>query len=70
LTETTELKFAVGIFLLAHNQQVTYGYSGVKEVQPLYCEMGPNSIVIDPWRSYTTERKDITVIHYGNTRKQ
>jgi UDPglucose 6-dehydrogenase len=68
LTEENPIKYAEGVFLLAHNQQVTYGYSGVKEVQPLYCDIGPGSIVIDPWRSYTTDRQDIKVIHYGNTR--
>jgi UDPglucose 6-dehydrogenase len=68
LTEENPIKYAEGVFLLAHNQQVTYGYSGVKEVQPLYCDIGSGSIVIDPWRSYTTDRTDIKVIHYGNTR--
>jgi len=68
LTEENTIKYAEGVFLLAHNQQVTYGYSGVKEVQPLYCDIGSGSIVIDPWRSYTTDRTDIKVIHYGNTR--
>ena len=53
--------------LLAHNQQVTYGYSGVTEKQPLYTELLNGSIVIDPWRSFTTDQ-DIKVIHYGNTR--
>ena len=68
LTEETHIKYAEGVFLLAHNQQVTYGYAGVGEVQPLYCDIGPGSIIIDPWRSYTTDRTDIKVIHYGNTR--
>ena len=68
LTEEREIKFAVGIFLLAHNQQVTYGYSGVTDEQPMYCEFGAGSVIIDPWRSYKTSRKDICVIHYGNTR--
>jgi UDPglucose 6-dehydrogenase len=70
MTEDIQLQFACGVFLLAHNQQVTYGYSGVSTQQPMYCEFGPRSIVIDPWRTYTTDRKDIKVIHYGNTRLQ
>jgi hypothetical protein len=53
--------------LLAHNQQVTYGYAGVDEEQKLYCEIEDNSIIIDPWRKFTTP-KNIKVIHYGNTR--
>jgi len=70
LTENIHVQFAVGVFLLAHNQQVTYGYSGNNTEQPLYCEIGPGSTVIDPWRTYKTDKKDIKVIHYGNTRSQ
>ena len=70
LTEETDLQFAIGVFLLAHNQQVTYGYSGATSEQPLYCEIGSGSIVIDPWRTYTTTNPGIKVIHYGNTRSQ
>jgi UDPglucose 6-dehydrogenase len=57
----------LGCVLLAHNQQVTYGYSGVTEAQPLYTEILSGSVVIDPWRKFTTGQ-DIKVIHYGNTR--
>jgi UDPglucose 6-dehydrogenase len=57
----------LGCVLLAHNQQVTYGYSGVTEAQPLYTEILNGSVVIDPWRKFTTTQ-DIKVIHYGNTR--
>ena len=32
-------------------------------------EYPSGSIVVDVWRSYETNRDDITVIHYGNTRK-
>jgi UDPglucose 6-dehydrogenase len=59
-----------GIVLLAHNQQVTYGYSGVTEQQKLYCAIEPPSTIIDPWRTYTTPNTGIKVIHYGNTRLQ
>jgi len=68
LTESTHVQFAIGIFLLAHNQQVTYGYSGNIAEQPLYCEIGSGSTIIDPWRTYTTTKPGIKVIHYGNTR--
>ena len=70
LTEEVHIEFAIGVFLLAHNQQVTYGYSGTYNEQPMYCEFGRNSIVIDPWRTYTTTNPNTKVIHYGNTRLQ
>ena len=55
------------IAFLAHNRSVTYGYTGQSQEQELYVELEPGSVVIDPWRQYTTE-KDIEVIQYGNTR--
>jgi UDPglucose 6-dehydrogenase len=70
LTEDIHIEFAVGVFLLAHNQQVTYSYSGTYNEQPMYCEFGGRSIVIDPWRTYTTTKPNVKVIHYGNTRLQ
>lgn len=57
-----------GIILLAHNQQITYGYSGVTEEQTLYCDIADNSVIVDPWRKFKTTNSNITVIHYGNTR--
>jgi len=57
-----------GCVLLAHNQQITYGYAGVNQEQNLYCEISDGSIVIDPWRKYSTSNPNIKVIHYGNTR--
>jgi hypothetical protein len=68
LTEESNPASVVGCVLLAHNQQVTYGYSGVTDVQPLYTEILSGSVVIDPWRSYTTSNTEVRVIHYGNTR--
>lgn len=58
----------LGCVLLAHNQQVTYGYAGIDSEQKLYSEILSGSIVIDPWRKYVTNNTDIKVIHYGNTR--
>ena len=58
----------LGCVLLAHNQQITYGYAGVDSEQKLYSEILSGSIVIDPWRKYVTTTADIKVIHYGNTR--
>jgi UDPglucose 6-dehydrogenase len=56
-----------GVVLLAHNRKVTYEYRGFDEIQTLYCKIEKGSIVVDPWRTFKSE--DITVIHYGNTRK-
>jgi UDPglucose 6-dehydrogenase len=56
-----------GVILLAHNRKITYEYRGFDETQNLYCKIEKGSIVIDPWRTFESE--DVTVIHYGNTRK-
>jgi UDPglucose 6-dehydrogenase len=58
------------IVLLAHNRQITYGYTGELPKQQLYYNLGDDSIVVDPWRTFETENKSIKVIHYGNTRGQ
>jgi UDPglucose 6-dehydrogenase len=69
LTEESNPSSVKGCVLLAHNQQVTYGYSGVETKQPLYCDIEDGSIVIDPWRTFTTNQS-VKVIHYGNTRNR
>ena len=56
------------IILLAHNRDITYGYTGVQPTQPLYFTPGAGSVIVDPWRSFTTTDDSIKVIHYGNTR--
>ena len=58
------------VILLAHNKQVTYGYTGLADVQGLYFIPSGGSIIVDPWRTFSTENKNITVLHYGNTRGQ
>ena len=58
---------AKGIILLAHNKKVTYEYRGFEEQQNFYCDIGPGSIIVDPWRT-TPNIEGCTVIHYGNTR--
>lgn len=68
LTEPLTPQRVRGVVLLAHNQQITYGYSGVTERQPLYCEIESGSVVVDPWRRFATDNPDIKVVHYGNTR--
>jgi UDPglucose 6-dehydrogenase len=55
------------IAFIAHSRKVTYGYTGEQKEPELYVDLEPGSVVVDPWRQYTTE-KDYEVIHYGNTR--
>jgi UDPglucose 6-dehydrogenase len=57
------------IVLLAHNQQITYGYTGRDNDQTMYFKPAAGSIIVDPWRKFATEDKSILVIHYGNTRQ-
>ena len=56
------------IVLLAHNRQITYGYTGSLPQQQLYYRLGLSSIIVDPWRKFKSDTKSIKVIHYGNTR--
>ena len=68
LTEPDVPGSVYGAVLLAHNKQVTYGYAGVEDEQPLYCTIEDGSVIIDPWRQYNTTNTNIKVVHYGNTR--
>lgn len=70
LTEPATPDSIKGIVLLAHNKQITYGYAGVNSQQQLYCKIEDGSVIIDPWRTFTTDNNNIKVIHYGNTRLQ
>lgn len=56
------------IIWLAHNWDVTYGYTGTAQDQHQYFAFASGSVVVDPWRRYTSNDKTIRVIHYGNTR--
>ena len=56
------------IAFLAHNRQVTYGYTGSQPDQEFYCELEPDSVIVDPWRKYPKDHIKYKVIHYGNTR--
>lgn len=58
------------VVLLAHNRQITYGYTGELPEQQLYYHIPDGSIIVDPWRTFSTDNKSIQVIHYGNTRGQ
>ena len=56
------------VVLMAHNRHVTYGYTGKQYSEIFYYDIKPGSIIVDPWRSIPQDIKDMTVIHYGNTR--
>ena len=58
------------ILLLAHNRNVTYGYTGETKDDSFYCAIPQGSVIVDPWRKMDTDDKEYTVIHYGNTRIQ
>lgn len=56
------------IAFLAHNRQITYGYTGDLPAQELYVDLEPGSVIVDPWRTYPQDNTNYKVIHYGNTR--
>jgi UDPglucose 6-dehydrogenase len=62
-----DIQAVYGVVLLAHNRKVTYEYRGWEEHQDLYCKIEKGSIIVDPWRTFTST-DDYKVIHYGNTR--
>ena len=55
------------VFLLAHNAEITYKYTGKQQNFELYCDIPDGSIVIDPWRQY--ENDVCEVVHYGNSKQ-
>lgn len=57
-----------GVVLLAHNKKITYDYRGFQEDQQLYCTLEPNTIVVDPWRTFKTSDSTIKVLYYGDSR--
>jgi UDPglucose 6-dehydrogenase len=57
------------VFLWAHNRKITYEYTGDQQDTQPYCAIHPGSVVVDPWRKLSKTMNGITVIHYGNTRK-
>jgi UDPglucose 6-dehydrogenase len=57
------------IVLLAHNQQITYSYTGRDTEQNMYFKPAQGSIIVDPWRKFHSNDESILVIHYGNTRQ-
>jgi len=57
------------VVLMAHNRQVTYGYTGSAQYDKYYFDFKSGSVIVDPWRQ-EAERPDMKVIHYGNTRSR
>lgn len=58
------------VILMAHNSNVTYQGTGVNHISnQYYFLIEPGSVILDPWRSIE-QIKEITVIHYGNTRNR
>jgi UDPglucose 6-dehydrogenase len=57
------------IVLMAHNRQVTYGYTGQQGQDPTYCAIPAQSVIVDPWRRWPKDQ-GMEVIYYGNTREQ
>ena len=55
------------VILMAHNRQVTYGYTGTQMTDQSYCVFPAGSVIVDPWRQQQNT-PGIKVIHYGNTR--
>lgn len=68
LTGDTVPNGTSAVVLLAHNRQVTYGYTGELSEQQLYFTPGPGSVIVDPWRLFTSDNSTWRIIHYGNTR--
>jgi UDPglucose 6-dehydrogenase len=68
LTDDSVQDDTTAIVFLAHNRQITYGYTGELPQQQLYFSPGHGSIIVDPWRRYTSRNPSYKVIHYGNTR--
>ena len=58
------------VILWAHNRLITYEYTGDQLATKPYCDIPPNSVIVDPWRQLPLDMPNIKVIHYGNTRSQ
>jgi UDPglucose 6-dehydrogenase len=67
-TDVSDSWASPAVVLLAHNREVTYGYTGEQQDDVHYFNFAPGSVIVDPWRKYSKSQSDIKVIHYGNTR--
>lgn len=55
------------VILMAHNCNITYGYTGKNMTSKDYFKFKEGSVIVDPFRK-EPDRAGMTVIHYGNTR--
>jgi UDPglucose 6-dehydrogenase len=55
------------VILMAHNRNITYGYTGEAADDRDYFKICPGSLIVDPWRG-ENKREGVIAIHYGNTR--
>lgn len=67
ITDVTDTWDQPAVVLLAHNKEVTYGYTGEDRKNSYYYDIKPGSVIVDPWRT-TQPIEGVTIIHYGNTR--
>ncbi len=58
------------VVLMAHNRSITYSNVTGDHADHFYYDIKPGSIIVDPWRKLPKDMPDMTVIHYGNTRRQ
>jgi UDPglucose 6-dehydrogenase len=58
------------VVLMAHNRAVTYSNVTGDHTDCFYYDIKPGSVIVDPWRRIPVDMPGVTVIHYGNTRKQ
>ena len=56
------------VLLMAHNRQITYGYTGDVRDDTFYSPIEAGSIIVDPWRKMV-DMAGYKIIHYGNTRQ-
>jgi UDPglucose 6-dehydrogenase len=69
MVSVTDNVIVPAVVLMAHNRNVTYGYTGEAQVDKFYFDIKPGSIIVDPWRKIPKDMPGMKeVIHYGNTR--
>lgn len=56
------------VVLMAHNRNITFGYTGAKAADPDYFPIKTGSVIVDPFRK-ECDRVGVEVVHYGNTRR-
>ena len=56
------------VLLMAHNRQITYGYTGDVRDDTFYSPVEAGSVIVDPWRKLQ-DLPGYEIIHYGNTRQ-